>query len=116
MRCPKFLAFLYCKEAFSNLQAGLKIIQSYMEGYRQDWKLSFEGDTVAKGGWYVIHLIAIIVAIMRFTRSYLKLGERNFTLASWKIAIMSNIHLVSIRTFRWSLNNPENFVDKCQLD
>lgn len=111
MRCPKFLAFLYCKEAFSNLQAGLKIIQSYMEGYRQDWKLSFEGDTVAKGGWYVIHLIAIIV-----TRSYLKLEERNFTLASWKIAIMSNIHLVSIRTFRWSLNNPENFVDKCQLD
>ncbi|KAI5585031.1 hypothetical protein POPTR_006G133100v4 [Populus trichocarpa] len=32
-------------------KAGLKIIQSYMEGYRQDWKLSFEGDTVAKGGW-----------------------------------------------------------------
>ncbi|KAJ6699093.1 THIOREDOXIN-LIKE PROTEIN AAED1 CHLOROPLASTIC [Salix purpurea] len=32
-------------------KAGLKIIQSYMEGYRQDWKLSFEEDTVAKGGW-----------------------------------------------------------------
>ncbi|KAH8505562.1 hypothetical protein H0E87_012694 [Populus deltoides] len=32
-------------------KAGLKMIQSYMEGYRQDWKLSFEGDTVAKGGW-----------------------------------------------------------------
>ncbi|XP_057981959.1 thioredoxin-like protein AAED1, chloroplastic [Malania oleifera] len=31
--------------------AGLKIIQLYMEGYRQDWKLSFERDTVTRGGW-----------------------------------------------------------------
>ncbi|KAL6142021.1 hypothetical protein ACLB2K_060305 [Fragaria x ananassa] len=31
--------------------AGLKIIQLYMEGYRQDWKLSFEQDTVSRGGW-----------------------------------------------------------------
>ncbi|XP_062165613.1 thioredoxin-like protein AAED1, chloroplastic isoform X1 [Alnus glutinosa] len=32
-------------------KAGLKIIQLYMEGYRQDWKLSFERDTVNRGGW-----------------------------------------------------------------
>ncbi|XP_061366648.1 thioredoxin-like protein AAED1, chloroplastic [Gastrolobium bilobum] len=32
-------------------KAGLKIIQSYMEGYRQDWKLSSEKDTVTRGGW-----------------------------------------------------------------
>jgi hypothetical protein len=32
------------------LQAALKIIESYMEGYRQDWKLSFEKDTVIRGG------------------------------------------------------------------
>ncbi|XP_021899423.1 thioredoxin-like protein AAED1, chloroplastic isoform X3 [Carica papaya] len=32
-------------------KAGLKIIQLYMEGYRQDWKLSFERDTVTRGGW-----------------------------------------------------------------
>ncbi|KAJ7977025.1 thioredoxin-like protein AAED1, chloroplastic [Quillaja saponaria] len=32
-------------------RAGLKIIQSYMEGYRQDWKLSSEKDTVTRGGW-----------------------------------------------------------------
>ncbi|KAJ4704817.1 thioredoxin-like protein AAED1, chloroplastic [Melia azedarach] len=32
-------------------KAGLKIIQCYMEGYRQDWKLSFEKDTVTRGGW-----------------------------------------------------------------
>ncbi|XVF55405.1 hypothetical protein PTKIN_Ptkin06aG0033500 [Pterospermum kingtungense] len=32
-------------------KAGLKIIQLYMEGYRQDWKLSFEENTVKKGGW-----------------------------------------------------------------
>ncbi|KAI4300217.1 hypothetical protein L6164_033616 [Bauhinia variegata] len=32
-------------------KAGLKLIQSYMEGYRQDWKLSFEKDTVSRGGW-----------------------------------------------------------------
>ncbi|XP_022634909.1 thioredoxin-like protein AAED1, chloroplastic isoform X3 [Vigna radiata var. radiata] len=30
--------------------AGLKIIQLYREGYRQDWKLSFEKDTVTRGG------------------------------------------------------------------
>lgn len=35
------------------LQAGLKIIQLYMEGYRQDWGLSFEKDTRTRGGWYV---------------------------------------------------------------
>ncbi|KAG6643050.1 thioredoxin-like protein AAED1, chloroplastic [Carya illinoinensis] len=32
-------------------KAGLKIIQLYMEGYRQDWKLSFEKDIVTRGGW-----------------------------------------------------------------
>ncbi|KAJ4825973.1 hypothetical protein Tsubulata_007740 [Turnera subulata] len=32
-------------------KAGLKIIELYMEGYRQDWKLSFEKDTVNRGGW-----------------------------------------------------------------
>ncbi|KHN09465.1 UPF0308 protein, chloroplastic, partial [Glycine soja] len=32
-------------------QAGLKIIQLYLEGYRQHWKLSFEKDTVSRGGW-----------------------------------------------------------------
>ncbi|KAG8063833.1 hypothetical protein GUJ93_ZPchr0003g18090 [Zizania palustris] len=32
--------------------AGLKIIQLYMEGYRQDWELSFEKTTRTKGGWY----------------------------------------------------------------
>ncbi|KAG7964605.1 hypothetical protein I3843_09G178700 [Carya illinoinensis] len=31
-------------------KAGFKIIQLYMEGYRQDWKLSFEKDTVSRGG------------------------------------------------------------------
>ncbi|KAI5639452.1 hypothetical protein M9H77_00593 [Catharanthus roseus] len=31
--------------------AGLKIIQAYMEGYRQDWELSFEKETRTKGGW-----------------------------------------------------------------
>jgi hypothetical protein len=38
------------------LQAGLKIIELYMEGYRQAWKLSFEKDTVSRGGWYVNYL------------------------------------------------------------
>lgn len=32
-------------------KAGLKIIQSYMEGYRQDWGLSFQENTVSRGGW-----------------------------------------------------------------
>ncbi|KAK3000721.1 hypothetical protein RJ639_021642 [Escallonia herrerae] len=41
-------------KAFSEqmkFQGGLKIIQAYMEGYRQDWGLSFEKDTRTKGGW-----------------------------------------------------------------
>lgn len=32
-------------------KAAMKIIESYMEGYRQDWKLSFMKDTVERGGW-----------------------------------------------------------------
>ncbi|CAN8284930.1 unnamed protein product [Cochlearia groenlandica] len=32
-------------------KAALKIIESYMDGYRQDWKLSFMKDTVERGGW-----------------------------------------------------------------
>lgn len=32
-------------------KAGLKIIQLYMEGYRQDWELSFDKDTRTRGGW-----------------------------------------------------------------
>ncbi|XP_023543102.1 thioredoxin-like protein AAED1, chloroplastic isoform X1 [Cucurbita pepo subsp. pepo] len=32
-------------------KAGLKIIELYMEGYRQDWNLSFQKDTVSRGGW-----------------------------------------------------------------
>ncbi|GFQ03878.1 thioredoxin-like protein aaed1 chloroplastic [Phtheirospermum japonicum] len=37
--------------------AGLKIIEAYVEGYRQDWALSFEKDTRTRGGWYVILLV-----------------------------------------------------------
>ncbi|KAG2690369.1 hypothetical protein I3760_09G183100 [Carya illinoinensis] len=44
---------------FTSKVTGLKIIQLYMEGYRQDWKLSFEKDTVTRGGW---QLGGIIVA------------------------------------------------------
>ncbi|KAM7263847.1 hypothetical protein ACFE04_001530 [Oxalis oulophora] len=32
-------------------KAGMKLVGAFMEGYRQDWKLSFEKDTVARGGW-----------------------------------------------------------------
>ncbi|PWA64377.1 thioredoxin superfamily protein [Artemisia annua] len=31
--------------------SALKIIEAYMEGYRQDWELSFEKDTRTRGGW-----------------------------------------------------------------
>ncbi|KAL3623009.1 hypothetical protein CASFOL_031825 [Castilleja foliolosa] len=31
--------------------AALKIIEAYVEGYRQDWALSFEKDTRTRGGW-----------------------------------------------------------------
>lgn len=43
----------YLSELILIVQAGLKIIELYMEGYRQDWGLSFQKDTVSKGGWYV---------------------------------------------------------------
>ncbi|XP_041025487.1 thioredoxin-like protein AAED1, chloroplastic [Juglans microcarpa x Juglans regia] len=32
-------------------KSSLKIIQLYMEGYQQDWKLSFEKDTMTRGVW-----------------------------------------------------------------
>ncbi|XP_047332137.1 thioredoxin-like protein AAED1, chloroplastic [Impatiens glandulifera] len=31
--------------------AGLNVIQAYIDGYRQDWALSFEKDTRTRGGW-----------------------------------------------------------------
>ncbi|XP_008789027.1 thioredoxin-like protein AAED1, chloroplastic [Phoenix dactylifera] len=31
--------------------AGMKIIQSYIEGYRQDWGLSLKKNTMSRGGW-----------------------------------------------------------------
>lgn len=45
------LKFAYGVFSTFTPKAGLKIIQSYMEGYRQDWALSSEKDTVARGGW-----------------------------------------------------------------
>lgn len=32
-------------------KAGLKTIQAFMEGYRQNWRSSFERDTRERGGW-----------------------------------------------------------------
>ncbi|KAG6523152.1 thioredoxin-like protein AAED1, chloroplastic isoform X1 [Zingiber officinale] len=31
--------------------AGKKILELYLEGYRQDWELSFKKNTVERGGW-----------------------------------------------------------------
>ncbi|ONK62398.1 uncharacterized protein A4U43_C07F3460 [Asparagus officinalis] len=45
------LNFVYGVSTTFTPLAGLKIIQSYMEGYRQDWGLSFEKDTRTRGGW-----------------------------------------------------------------
>ncbi|XP_020108352.1 thioredoxin-like protein AAED1, chloroplastic [Ananas comosus] len=45
------LKFAYGVSTTFTPSAGLKIIQLYMEGYRQDWELSFKQNTVSKGGW-----------------------------------------------------------------
>ncbi|WJX72005.1 hypothetical protein P8452_55929 [Trifolium repens] len=47
----KWMCVLCCKRAdyLASKKAALKIIESYMEGYRQYWKLSFEKDTVIRG-------------------------------------------------------------------
>lgn len=45
------LKFVYGVSTTFTPLAGLKIIQLYMEGYRQDWALSFEKNTRTKGGW-----------------------------------------------------------------
>lgn len=34
-----------------SLTTGLRVVSAYLEGYRQDWKLSSDKDTVSKGGW-----------------------------------------------------------------
>lgn len=44
-----FVKYLICHICL--LQAGMKIVQLYLEGYRQDWGLSFKKDTVTRGGW-----------------------------------------------------------------
>ncbi|KAF3331688.1 thioredoxin-like protein AAED1 [Carex littledalei] len=46
------LEFAYGVSKTFTPSAGLKIIQSYMEGYRQDWGLSFQKETTTRGGWY----------------------------------------------------------------
>ncbi|RZC21223.1 Thioredoxin-like protein AAED1, chloroplastic isoform B [Glycine soja] len=51
-------------------QAGLKIIQLYLEGYRQHWKLSFEKDTVSRGGWIMFSLFCMTEVLLTFP-SYL---------------------------------------------
>ncbi|KAL0344600.1 UNVERIFIED_CONTAM: Thioredoxin-like protein AAED1, chloroplastic [Sesamum radiatum] len=43
--------------------AGLKIIQAYVEGYRQDWALSFEKDTRTRGGWYGSKAASLLQAL-----------------------------------------------------
>ncbi|KAJ3699474.1 hypothetical protein LUZ61_003179 [Rhynchospora tenuis] len=45
------LEFAYGVSKTFTPAAGLKIIQSYMEGYRQDWGLSFHKETRTRGGW-----------------------------------------------------------------
>jgi hypothetical protein len=45
-------------------QAGLKIIQLYREGYRQDWELSFEKNTRTKGGWYACIFVLTVRALV----------------------------------------------------
>ncbi|KAL6644857.1 hypothetical protein ACP70R_016465 [Stipagrostis hirtigluma subsp. patula] len=45
------LEFAYGVLSTFTPSAGLKIMQLYMEGYRQDWELSFQENTRTKGGW-----------------------------------------------------------------
>lgn len=54
-----------------------------MEGYRQDWELSFEKDTVNRGGWYVAYL-----AEMLYTRVWRSRGLTSSMLQLVKIYIM----------------------------
>jgi hypothetical protein len=34
-----------------NPQAGLNVVNALREGFKQNWAISFEKDTVLKGGW-----------------------------------------------------------------
>ncbi|PKA66926.1 Thioredoxin-like protein AAED1, chloroplastic [Apostasia shenzhenica] len=45
------LNFAYGVSTTFTPKAGLKIMESYLEGYRQDWVLSFKENTRSKGGW-----------------------------------------------------------------
>jgi len=45
------LNFVYGINSTFTPSSGLKIAQLYMEGYRQDWGLSFQKNTTTKGGW-----------------------------------------------------------------
>ncbi|CAN1274932.1 Thioredoxin-like protein AAED1, chloroplastic, partial [Linum perenne] len=71
-------------------KAGLKIMQLYMEGYRQDWKLSSESNTVSRGGWQqggiivagpgktnisYIHRVSKLLSYTSFSVLYLESGS-----------------------------------------
>ncbi|KAG1371614.1 thioredoxin-like protein AAED1, chloroplastic [Cocos nucifera] len=45
------LDFAYGVSTTFTPSAGMKIIRSYIEGYRQDWGLSFKKNTMSRGGW-----------------------------------------------------------------
>ncbi|KAH7424177.1 hypothetical protein KP509_12G094200 [Ceratopteris richardii] len=34
-----------------SMKSGMRVISAYLEGYRQNWDLSFDEDTRTKGGW-----------------------------------------------------------------
>ncbi|XP_024537757.1 thioredoxin-like protein AAED1, chloroplastic [Selaginella moellendorffii] len=48
-----FEAFQFVSGASTifNPNAAMRVMGAHLEGYRQDWRLSFEKDTVQRGGW-----------------------------------------------------------------
>ena len=42
------------------LQALANLVGASMEGFKQDWGLSFQKDTVVRGGWWVIYFVSVL--------------------------------------------------------
>lgn len=45
------LEFVNGAQSVFNLRSGSRILKAFSEGYRQDWGVSFDKDTVQRGGW-----------------------------------------------------------------
>ena len=81
-----------------------------MEGYRQDWELSFEKDTRTRGGWYVYFYEHNWNIIDLCGNEMKQLGK--FKDFQWHLALFSNKQISLSETLFFYFTTMSNFEQK----